>query len=169
MLQRAESEARAGRLWKAKEILCGGLRSYASDARLLESYGLLLDQLGDRVEAGKYLFLSGSRDPRFASVIELFLERHGKGHLNNVISQFPKQIRVRPIDELPPVVLAELKALGLPESKTSNATMSEALTPPEWRQTLTLVGCAIVGIALLFALFVGFVAIGRWVWGVLGA
>ena len=35
-----------------------------------------LDQLGDRLEAGKFLFLSGMRKPDYAAPIALFLERY---------------------------------------------------------------------------------------------
>lgn len=63
ILQRAERELHAGRIWRAKEILRGAVGSAQSDPLLLERYGQLLDALGDRYEAARYLFASGARGP----------------------------------------------------------------------------------------------------------
>ena len=46
-------------LWRAKEILQGTIASSGYDPFLFEQYGLILFQMGDLMEAGKYLFLSG--------------------------------------------------------------------------------------------------------------
>jgi hypothetical protein len=61
---RVNNEVRAGRLWRAKEILQGSIcREY--DLRIFERYGQILLLMRDNLEAGKYLFLSGSRKPEY--------------------------------------------------------------------------------------------------------
>ena len=60
----------AGQIWRAKELLRGNIAGGRVDPPLLEEYGRLLDSVGDRVEAGKYLFLSGVRSPAYDAAIE---------------------------------------------------------------------------------------------------
>jgi hypothetical protein len=57
--EKAEKEIQKDNLWKAKEILQGNLKRLGYDKKLYEMNGQLLDRLGDRIEAGRYLFLSG--------------------------------------------------------------------------------------------------------------
>lgn len=91
------------------------MRTHPTDPELLAAYGELLDRLGDRVEAGKYLFLSGRRGDPYDETIELFLARHAKASLGNVTGQFPRALRGKGLAELPAVVRVDLEALGLPE------------------------------------------------------
>ncbi len=62
-LDRADQAVREGRLWRAKEILQGGMRSAGYDVVFFERLGVLLLRMGDLLEAGKFLFLSGRREP----------------------------------------------------------------------------------------------------------
>ena len=168
VLRRADEETAAGRPWRAKEILGGAVRSFSLDVRLLEAYGRLLDRLGDRVEAGKYVFLSGVRGPDVDEAIQLFISRHGKGHLNNLVARFPRLVRSLGVSQLPPVVEADLKALGLPESFPRDQPIQQVVEPPGWRQSLSMLGCAVVSIVLLVASIVGLVVIVRWLLGLAG-
>ena len=64
----------------------GAIRTHCLDVRFLEAYGRLLDQLGDRTEAGKFLFLSGVRGPDVDPAIALVLARHAKAPLRHLVS-----------------------------------------------------------------------------------
>jgi len=124
-LSRATHERRAGRDWKAKEILQGAVSNHPTDPRVLEAYGRVLHDLGDRIEAGKYLFLAGAQDDVARSDIELFLERHGRGHPRNLVGQFPAQLRAGRWEALPSSVVEELRAHGVVAS-TSGIEQVEA-------------------------------------------
>ena len=162
ILTRAQTEIDAGRLWRAREILCGAVRTHPTDLRILESYGRLLDRLGDRVEAGKYLFLSGKRGPDVDEAIALFVTRHGRGHLSNLLAQFPQRVRSAGTDAFPPVVGSELEALGLPKGRKPDASIEARTAPPGWRQSLALGGCAALALLLVTATVVGLGVMATW-------
>jgi hypothetical protein len=165
LLAKVEAEISAGRPWRAREILEGSIRSHATDVRVLERYGRLLDRLGDRVQAGKYLFLSGVRGPDVDEAIALFISRHGKGHLNNLTAQFPGEVRRVGLGAFPAVVKEELKQLGLPEAQAEKDSFD--VVDPNFgiRQSLGVLGCSLVGLVLLVAAIVGLVTMFRWVIG----
>ena len=120
-----ERELSAGRLWRAKEILQGRLRSASYDAVLYERYGFVLLQLGDMVEAGKYLFLSGIRKPEYRGPIEIYIERHGKS-LRSLRDTFPACVRRTEIASYPESVLADLQAAGFSVADFKRATRKES-------------------------------------------
>ena len=53
ILARVDVELSVGRGWRAKEILSGNIRAGLVSPEILERYGVLLESLGDRLEAGK--------------------------------------------------------------------------------------------------------------------
>jgi hypothetical protein len=61
----------------------------------------MLRRIGGRLEAGKYLFLPGRRDPEYQSDIDFYFLRHRRVHMNQLISGFPAAIRSRGLDNLP--------------------------------------------------------------------
>ena len=63
--RRVDEAIEQGETWRAKEILRGNIGSGSYDSLLYERYGLLLMELGELVEAGKYLVLQD--DPSTAS------------------------------------------------------------------------------------------------------
>ena len=71
-INKARAEAEAGRLWRAKEILRGNLATHGYNCELFKEYGLLLLQLNEVAEAGKYLFLSGARNEETEESIDIF-------------------------------------------------------------------------------------------------
>jgi hypothetical protein len=93
LLSRVEGHVQVGHLWRAKELLRGAIGSGHIDAPVLERYGQLLDSVSDRMEAGKYLFLSAVRRPVYDPPIYLFLNRHARGGPKNVVAQFPTSVR----------------------------------------------------------------------------
>jgi hypothetical protein len=91
----------AGRLWRAKEILGGRIASQPYSPALYEQFGALLLRLGDDLQAGKFLFLSGVRQPAYEAAIELFIRRHSRTDWQNVVSAFPSAVRRCAWSELP--------------------------------------------------------------------
>jgi len=165
LLAKVEAEISADRLWRAREMLQGSMAIYPTDVRVLESYGRLLDRLGDRVEAGKYLFLSGVRGADVDDAISLFISRHGKGHLNSLMNQFPREAKRAGLAAFPATVKVELEALGLPEAQAKKDSFDAVDPNLGLRQSVELLGCALVGSIFLVVAVVGFVTIFRWVFG----
>jgi hypothetical protein len=172
LLARADAEIAAGRVWRAKELLRGNLSSRAEPA-LLERYGRLLDQLGDRVEAGRYLFFSGARQPEYEQPIGLFLERHVKKSTRGaLIALIPAAVRRRRFDELPSTLQEDLRRLGVDASDFGGSSRSVRSfgpitaggTLPGW-----LAAAASTAIAVFFfaALVVGVIVICSWMWRLL--
>jgi hypothetical protein len=147
-----ERELVAGRLWRVKEILQGRLRDAGYDAALYERYGFVLLQMGDLVEAGKYLFLSGSRHPDYRESIGLYMTRHGKS-LRTLSDSFPAGVRRTEIASYPENVLADIQAAGFSVRELKRATRKE--TPSSSSGWDGLLGITIA--ALFCLLLVGFV------------
>lgn len=162
LIDRVQAEIAADRLWRAKEILRGNIASGRIEPEVLEQYGQLLERMGESVEAGKYLFLSGIRTPRYARAIELFRQRNAKRRGADLLGQLPSAVRCRPFELLPPTVQRELREWGIePHSFASGerATPSRSshgrLATAGWFATLAV---------LLVALALGLRSIASWVW-----
>ena len=112
---RAEQAFHQGELWRAKEILQGGIRARSYDPDLYERFGMVLLKMGDLLEAGKYLFLCGKREPAFEKSIALFLSRFARANPLQLYSAFPRGARLQRRDDYFAPVNAELERLGFPE------------------------------------------------------
>ena len=165
-IRAAEAETSAGRLWRAKEMLrgCIGSESYALEPDLLEAYGRLLDQLCDRYDAGKYLFLSGKCDPEYSEAIELYLARNKKACASELIAQFPAAIRHHGLGHLPDNVRRRLEQMG------ANAAELERREPlpygvrvPAWKDRLAMAFFIGILLCAVFLCVVGFVTVMGWI------
>lgn len=114
-----EREISAGRLWRVKEILQGRISGRGFDPRLYEQLGFVLLQMGDLLEAGKFLTLAGVLEPEYDAAITLFKERNGRRHWTSVLGQFPASARSVPFSELPPNTQQFLRDRGYPETRQS--------------------------------------------------
>jgi hypothetical protein len=112
---RVETAIRAGDLRFAKETLRSYLRTGPFDPATCEQLGAVLLELGEGLEAGRMLWLSGSERPEYRDVIQHFLARLEGSPWHSFIAQFPKSARREPIERLPPRVLATLRERGYPE------------------------------------------------------
>ena len=158
-----DHEVAAGRLWRAKEILQGRLPSAGYDAGLYERYGILLLQLGDMKEAGKYLFLSGSRKPAYEQAIGIFIGRHAKS-VNTLYGSFPAAVRAADPSSYPASVLDELQALDFSLDRLQGTRHRARVTESSWQDKALGIGV----VALFLLLVLGFViqsfrGLG-WVW-----
>jgi hypothetical protein len=160
--QRADEEAAAGRLWRAKELLRGAITAY--DPELFEAFGRILLQMHDLKEAGKWLFLSGSRQPEYGEAIATFLAWCGGRGARKLYGSFPGCGRLPFVRQYPEPLATELRTLGIPQE-----------VPEDWGSlrdgTLdgkALVGCLACGLAVGACVIVGAVVILRWSLSLLG-
>ncbi|HHB82823.1 MAG TPA: hypothetical protein ENK61_05040 [Devosia sp.] len=107
-----DAEILAGRLWRAKEILCGMMAGKSYDVELFEKMGMLLLLMGDDLEAGKYLFLSGVRKKETRAAVELFLSKANKRDFIDFWSCMPARAKYGTGAKLPLPVIQELNELG---------------------------------------------------------
>ena len=163
ILARAEQEIIAGRAWRAKEVLRGTLATRA-EPKLLERYGRLLEALGERYEAGKYLFLSGARSPQYRETIDLFLVRTAARKDRDFVQLFPTAVRHLPFAQLAPAVQEELRRRDVKESWFTGAS---PIVPPA-KYTLKDRAVMVVGVLIMLifvlALGLGIAQIVNWVW-----
>ena len=116
LYQRVDEAVQRGEVWRAKEILRGNIASGSYDSELYERYGMLLMELGELVEAGKYLFLSGRRSPEYARAIEVYLSRHPANRPDVLYHSFPSAARFgEQLSRYPLEVRRTLQERGLPE------------------------------------------------------
>ncbi|MBK9153233.1 MAG: hypothetical protein IPM25_03260 [Chloracidobacterium sp.] len=118
-LEKAEREIEKGRLWRAKEILQGSVSHATYNEDVFEKLGLVLLQMGDLPDAGKYLFLSGVRKPEYENAIGIFLEKHRNPF--NLFRTFPPSAKLRRLSDYPPQLAEELRELGFQEPPRENA------------------------------------------------
>lgn len=107
-----EDAIRKNEHWRAKERLQGRLSQNVFDPELFESYGFVLLAMNDTVEAGKYLFLSGVRNPSYSLAIDAYLSRYSGKGMQHIFYTFPKAAQLAPISSYPNVVIDELQARG---------------------------------------------------------
>ena len=112
---RVDAALQRGQVWRAKELLRGNIGSGSYDSPLYERYGRLLLELGELVEAGKYLFLSGRRCPEFDEAIKVYLSRHPQDRPEVLYYSFPAAARFRRIARYPLAVRRVLEERGLPQ------------------------------------------------------
>jgi hypothetical protein len=153
-LQRARSECAAGRPWRAKEILQGHIAASPYSPLLYGEYGALLLKLGDALEAGKYLLLSGSNSPDHRMAISLFLERYGADP-SQLHGQFPSAAKGLSIEAYPDSLRQIFASSGF--------TPPSRLSPPVSAKTAVSNLIAFgVGVLLLSCVVVGGIQIARW-------
>jgi hypothetical protein len=153
---RVTREISARRFWRAKEILQGALATYGYEPHLFEQYGRLLLLMGDAVEAGKYLFLSGVRAPEYREAIALFVNRHARRNPAQLYYTFPAAARLGRLEDYPPVVTKELVGLGVPSNlKPSRRVLAPATPGPTPRTRLVTLGCALSMLVALVLMGLG--------------
>jgi len=111
----------AGEHWKAKEKLQGRMSVPGYDSTLLEEYGNVLLTMNDKLEAGKYLFLSGARKQYYSEFIELYLQRYSGKSTDHIFHTFPKKVQRAAYSDFPEIVKSELQELNFqPKEIKSN-------------------------------------------------
>ena len=135
---RIENEIAAGRLWRAKEIIRGTIGHTWPDSDVIEQYGQILLRMGDDVEAGKYLWLSGVRRAEYERAVALFLRRHARHGRQMLVAQIPKSFRRVPFSQLPAELRDQLTDYGVRSSDFGSRRQSsqENLATGRWKEAL---------------------------------
>lgn len=164
LLTRIDTEIAAGRPWRAKEIVRGTISNAWPEPDVLERYGRLLLDLGDELEAGKYLWLSGMRSPAYEKAVALFLARQGRHGRGVLLAQLPKSFRRLPFDQLPIELRGQLRARGIGAGDFGVKRGRVPLRGSRWKDWtaaalgLGLLACLIVGVGVGFRTVVLWVA-----------
>lgn len=143
--------------WKAKDLVSGRISNALYDTALYENYGTILLAMHDKVEAGKYLFLSGIRKVEYKEAIDLFLDRYSNANIKQMFHAFPTVVQKTDVNDYPETVIEELHEMGISADLIKSA-LSQRKTYPRYlkpESRLTKAGCAIVGITLFAGLIVG--------------
>lgn len=117
-----DQEIQQGNLWRAKEIHQGRVKQRGYDPQLYEAYGRLLADMGDHMEAGRFLFLSGAQVPEYREPVQLFLQRYGRHGWQQLVGTFPVAAKLPSLADYPESVRTELRRLGRPETLSPDAT-----------------------------------------------
>lgn len=170
LLRKIEAEIAAGRLWRAREILASVVSQHISDAVVLERYGFILDQLGDKLEAGRFYFLSGVRKAAYAESIEIFRSRAMRHGTANLLAQLPAAAKRAGLDTLPAVAVAELRELGVSESELRRR--HPPAKPPQqptvlksWVAGLILATFGLIFVAGILTIGGWLIRLAFWLWG----
>jgi len=153
-LENAQQEIERGNLWRAKEILQGAIGSEKSyDVKLFEMMGTVLLQMGDLLEAGKFLFLSGVRRPEYAEAIEIFLFRFRRKHPHDFIGLLPRSARLRTVSDYPDGVARAFREMGFSENlkKLKGSTDLERTG----KETFLWITCGAIALVLLLLIILG--------------
>lgn len=155
-LMRVEKALSEGKLWRAKEILQGNVSAKKFDPVLYEKYGLVLLEMGDLVEAGKYLFLAGKSNPEYVKAVDLYLSRYAKNGWQNLYATFPASAKLLDPSEYPEPVGYELRRLGYSEKERRKLKGAQVVSKPEAlkNKLLNILAIAFV-LFLLVCFFVG--------------
>lgn len=128
VIERAAAEVRGGRAWRAREILLGNIHSrsykqHSSEPGVLDLdrvYGELLVKLGDTMEGGRYLFLSGFRGAETDGAVELYLSRFKRAAPVDLVRSFPASARLEKIADYPKSTARELGERGVTDTSTAS-------------------------------------------------
>ncbi len=166
ILERVENAICKDEVWRAKEILRGNIGNSGFSPRLYERYGELLLKLGERYEAGKYLFLSGERNQEYEGAISLFLNRHSRAPSTDIVRQFPRGARLQEVSYYPEPLRSDLRTLGIP------GRLPVPRTGPRKRGGKTTIpaklGCCLALLALAVVVVLSLIGLGvvlTWMFG----
>ncbi len=119
--------------------------------------------MGDDIEAGKYLFLSGVRDKEYLDAINKYLKRFKNTSIADLHSNFPRSIRRIQLEELPPVVFECLREKGFKDQQISDALEEKSATESGWDDKyIFLGGCLLFFIVTLVIFGIGLKTVFSW-------
>ncbi len=142
-----------GNLGRAREVIDGHLANSGYNTEILEQYGNILLLMGDKVNAGKYLFLSDKRNDYYSESINLFLKRYGKNGYKNLLHSFPKYIKRLELSQFPDNIRQTLIDDGMPCNIKMNKAVKNLRNPTS--NYLMTTGCLIVILIVLIIFGIG--------------
>mgnify|MGYP001822963104 CR=1 FL=1 len=164
-ITKAQQQADLGRPWRAKEILGSSIRNYGNSRRLLVAYAETLNQLGDKMEAGKYYLLSVDEpDEEKLEIIKIFLRRHDKLTYRQLIGLFPSQLRVTSRQDYPRFLDEYLERIGAPDDLGADRSPLNQAPISRGQDRAVLIGCALFTCLFWLCFSVGLIEIISWLW-----
>lgn len=149
-LDKAQREIENGNLWRAKEILQGAIRSESYEVQLFEMLGTVFLRMGDLPEAGRFLFLSGVRQPEYLEAIEFFLYRQRQKEPHDFLHHLPRNARLKAVSDYPAEVARAFRELGFPEVlKDKNERVIQPRTGKDVGAWLACSAIALVTLTLI--------------------
>lgn len=156
-LDRAERDEEAGDLGSARRRLMSYVTTVGYSPSLCERIARLCTRMGDPVEAGRWYFLSDSRDPEAGPAVGRFTADCG-GDPRAVASRLPAKLRLARVEEYPPGVRARFEGLGL------RGPPGSAVLPPVSRSSIAgPIGCILGLLFGIACVVVGAITILRWI------
>ena len=156
ILDKARAEVEKGNLWRAKEILQGAIRSNGNDrydGQLFEMLGTVFLRMGDLPEAGRFLFLSGVRNPEYLEAVEIFLSRHRGKARQNLLHHLPHRARLRTLSDYPVAVAQAFREMGFPE--TLKAEETRRYLPQTRSDVIAWLTCGTIALVTLTLIILG--------------
>jgi hypothetical protein len=151
-----------GNLWRAREILQGSIPNAGYNCELFEKLGTVLLRMGDLPEAGRFLFLSGRREPAYDQAIQIFLWKHRKDLPRDLFATFPRPAKLPTLSEYPDGVRLELMRLGFPEVlRNKRGTMPGATQEGRFESVVALLILGSI-LALLLLGVIKIIEIWHW-------
>jgi hypothetical protein len=127
------------------------------DPKTAEQLGALLLKMGDDIQAGRYLFVSGVRRPEYQASIDMFRRRQSRAGWRSLLGALPGTVKRCVWSEIPAVVRLELHQAGVPQRPASETLKGTLSTTSAGR--LAWLGCLVVlailvGIGLLVSVVI---------------
>ncbi len=166
--QEIEKIIRSGDHWKAKELLQGRLSNLQYDVELFEAYGYVLLNMSDKVEAGKYLFLSGVRKSDYSEAIALYLNRYSRGNIRHIYHTFPKAAQAAKLSDFPSNVISEMEALGYEHGPLKSALDNRGFSKSggsDWVGWIIMGGLLVLLAGFLTSAVRGLIFLAGWLSG----
>lgn len=168
LLERVDEAVSRGELWRAKEVLQSAIRYEGYDVVVFQRMGLVLLRMDDLPEAGKYLFLSGVREPPYERAISLYVNRYLGKRAKQRMSlyySFPRAARLTNRAEYPAAVASELAALGFPENLPAPSPRHAGPSPQAFAAMMGGYGCLALIVVVLGLTVLGIIKVVEWVLG----
>ena len=116
-------------LWRQREILFARLVESPFDPMLCEQFGLVLLEMGDRLDAGRFLLLAPDAS-RYREVIDQFLAEHKGEDWRTIVADLPNAAKRESFSSLPSGARQALRAAGYP-AEFEQLTVRDAQRTPD--------------------------------------
>lgn len=163
-ISRADAEIGNGRLWRAREILGSSIVTYGYSREIFYALAKVLLEMGEDLEAGKYLLLSvDTPSDTELCAINVFLSRCNDRNFQALLAKFPKVARLRERDAYPEYLRKHLTKINAPQTIATQDIASSTNFSPLYDRLL-LGGCSLVAFTVIACITVGAYTILSWYW-----
>ncbi|MBM3967691.1 MAG: hypothetical protein FJ308_21940 [Planctomycetes bacterium] len=161
-ISRAAAEIANGRLWRAKEILGSSISTYGYSREVFRAFANVLLQMGDDLEAGKFLLLAVDKPSASElDAINLFLARYEDQSYSKLLATFPAAARLGNRDDYPEFLRTCLSEYGAPQTLVLRE-MASTNTPNPTYERFLLMGCGLLAFSAIACTIVGALTIVSW-------